>query len=73
MNEVPTVNSAEFTLVDILATVPVTVPVKSPVSADNTNLPILLPSSIVFEVGTRAVTFATSPVVVKLAALIVPV
>ena len=53
--------------------IPDTAPANDPVLADNTNLPILLPNNIVLEVGTIAVVFATSPVVVKLAALIVPV
>ena len=70
MNEVPTVNDALLTDVDILATVPVTAPVKLPVLADITNLPIELPSNIEFDVGAIAVVFATRVVVVKLAAFI---
>ena len=64
MNDVPTVNKAELTDVDILATVPVTVPVKSPVLADSTNLPIELPSNIVLDVGAITVVLATKPDVV---------
>ena len=73
MKLAPTVNNALLTDVDILATVPVTVPVKSPVLADITNLPIVLPSRIVFDVGAIAVVLATRVVVVKLAAFIIPV
>ena len=51
----------------------VTSPLKLPVFADITNLPVLLPSSIVFDVGTRTVALATKPVVVKLDELITPV
>jgi len=85
INEVPTVNSAELTLTDALAkpvivvlpaanvVIPDTAPENDPVLADNTNLPVEFPSSIVLEVGTIAVVLATNPDVVKLAALIVPV
>ena len=46
---------------------------KSPELADTTNLPVELPSNIVFDVETRAVEFANNPEVEKLAELIVPV
>ena len=53
--------------------IPDTAPENEPVLADNINLPVLLPSSMVLDVATKAVVLATSPVVVKLAALMVPV
>ena len=43
------------------------------VLAETTNLPIVLPNRMVFDVGAIAVVFATNPVVVKLSALTVPV
>ena len=53
--------------------IPDTAPEKDPVLADNTNLPVEFPSSIVLDVGTIAVVFATNPEVVWLAALTRPV
>ena len=49
-----------------------TFPLKLPVFAEITNLLVELPNNIVLDVGTRAVTFATNPVVVKLEEFITP-
>ena len=67
--------------VPVISTLPVTLavpeiitfPLKLPLDAITANLPILLPSSMLFDVATSAVVFANRPDVVKLAALIVPV
>lgn len=48
-------------------------PLKSPVFADNTNLPIVLPRSTVLDVGANDVVLITKPEVLKLAAFTVPV
>ena len=53
--------------------IPDTSPENDPVLAERTNLPVELPSNIVLEVGIIAVVLATKPLVVKLAAFIVPV
>ena len=55
MKLVPTVSSAELTLVDIFATVPVTVPVKSPVLADTTQRCVEFPNKTVFDDGVKLV------------------
>ena len=75
MNEVPTVNSEELTDVDILATVPVTAPVKLPVLADTTHRCVAAPRAVpaVLDSGYEPVVFAMKFVVVKLAAFILPV
>ena len=51
----------------------VTSPLKSPELADSTNLPVELPSSIVFDDGDIAVVFAVKPEVLKLPAFTTPV
>lgn len=65
-----TCNAPELLLPDAVLLVIATSPDAFIVLAETTNLPIVLPSNIVFDVGTRAVTLATNPLVVKLAALI---
>ena len=58
---------------DVEFIVPDWTDIVSTLLAEITNLPIELPSNIVFDVGTIPVVFASNPLVLKLAAFIVPV